>query len=302
MKQFFKEIIIDPLSGKNLVEEKIDNKIVLRSEEKYYHFLEDIPILLPKFEIPPKSNSAFHSNFNSTFDYANHYKEDALQFDYFKEEESKATREEIRRLHQSIIKKIPSNAEIILDVGCGKGWVAKHFLNRGKKVVSMDISPTNPTKVLKENPHENHAALVADAFYLPIRENSIDTIIASEIIEHVYDPKIFIRKLLEALKPGGKLIITTPYNEKIEYFLCVHCNKPTPKNAHLHSFNEKNFAYFIPRKTMYKTESFSNKYIVRSRINLLTAILPFRIWKIVDGFVNSIFKKPLRFLIEITKS
>ncbi len=301
MIPFLKEIIADPITGKNIIEEKSSGKYLLSSGDFFYEISEGVPILLPKQEIT-NSNSELHKQFNSDFDYQVHYQEDSHHFDYFKEEESAAGKEESRRLHQAIVNRIPKNAELILDIGCGNGWVAQHFLSKGKKVISMDISSKNPIRVLKDNPNENHVAIVADAYHLPFKKNSIDAIIASEIMEHVYDPKLFIAKLGEVLKPGGKLIVTTPYNEKIEYFLCVHCNKPTPKNAHLHSFNEKNIADFIPVEfTDYKTSSFSNKYIVRLRLNLLTAFLPFGLWKIKDSFINSIFKKPLRFLIELSK-
>jgi 2-polyprenyl-3-methyl-5-hydroxy-6-metoxy-1,4-benzoquinol methylase len=301
MRKFLKEILSDPITGKDLMEEKRTGEDFLSSENEVYPILENVPVLLSDRE-KKNTNSDLHSQFHSDFNYADHYNEDANHFNYFKEEESRATKEEIRRLHQAIIKRIPKNAELILDVGCGNGWAAKYFLGKGKKVVSMDISIKNPLKVLKENPVENHAAVVADAYHLPFRKNSFDAIIASEILEHVYDPKLFLVKLIEALKPGGRLIITTPYNEKIEYFLCVHCNKPTPKNAHLHSFNDTNIINFIPQELVnFKTDKFSNKYLVRLRLNLLMSFLPFGLWKLKDAVVNSIFKKPLRFLIELDK-
>jgi ubiquinone/menaquinone biosynthesis C-methylase UbiE len=96
-----------------------------------------------------------------------------------------------------------------------------------------------PITALKNLPHPDHSAIVADVFNMPFKKNSFDIIIASEVIEHVFDPKLFIEKISAVLKPGGKLILLTPYNETIIYHLCVHCNNPTPANAHLHSFNEK---------------------------------------------------------------
>lgn len=301
MKEFLKEILADPINGKDLSEEKRAGKDFLSSENNVYPVLENVPVLLREQEKKNKTSN-LQSQFHSDFNYADHYNEDANHFDYFKEEESRATKEEIRRLHQAIIKRIPKNAELILDAGCGNGWAAKYFLNKGKKVVSMDISIKNPIRVLKENWHENHAVVIADVYHLPFKKNSFDAIIASEILEHVHDPELFIFKLIEALKPGGRLIITTPYNEKIEYFLCVHCNKPTPKNAHLHSFNEENIINFIPQELVnLKTDKFSNKYLVRLRLNLIMSFLPFRLWKFKDAVVNSIFKKPLRFLIELDK-
>ena len=301
MKNFLRELIADPVTGDELIEIKNNGSSFLSSGDNKYSITDGVPVLLSdeKTEI---TNSTLHTDFKSNFDYKRHYQQDASYFDYFKEHESAADKEEIRRLNQVIIHHIPAKAELILDVGCGNGWVAKHFLPKGKKVVSMDISITNPVKVLKENPGENHAAIVADAYHLPFKKNTFDAIIASEIMEHVYDPKLFIANLMEVLKPGGRLIITTPYNEKIEYFLCVHCNKPTPKHAHLHSFSEKNIADFIPKEyTDYKTEKFSNKYLVRLRLNLLMSFLSFGLWKLKDSFVNSIFKKPIRFLIELNK-
>jgi 2-polyprenyl-3-methyl-5-hydroxy-6-metoxy-1,4-benzoquinol methylase len=301
MKGFLKEIIVDPLTGKNIIEISKGAGYFLSSGEHAYNIIEEVPILLPPQEII-NSNSDLHRQLNSEFDYKMHYQEDAIHFDYFKEEESSAGKEETRRLHQAIINRIPKNADLILDIGCGNGWAAQHFLAKGKKVISMDISNKNPIKVLKDNPNENHAAVVADAYHLPFKKNSVDAIIASEVMEHVYDPKLFISKLGRVLKPGGKLIITTPYNEKIEYFLCVHCNKPTPKNAHLHSFSETNIADFIPKEFAdFKTSHFSNKYFVRLRLNLLTSFLPFGLWKIKDSLLNTIIKKPLRFLIELDK-
>ena len=301
MKNFLKEILADPITGKDLKKEKQAEQDFLSSGDNNYRIFENVPVLLADAEMK-NTGSDLHSQFHSDFNYADHYNKDANHFDYFKEEESAATKEEIRRLHQTIIKRLPKNAELILDVGCGSGWVAKHFLAQGKKVVSMDISIKNSIQVLKENPHENHAAVVADVYHLPFKQNSFDAIIASEIMEHVYDPKLFIAKLVNVLKPGGILIITTPYNEKIDYFLCVHCNKLTPKNAHLHSFSESNIVDFIPAESVdFKTDRFSNKYIVRLRLNLLTSFLPYGLWKFKDAVVNSIVKKPLRFLIELHK-
>ena len=301
MKHFLKDILVDPITGNELTEELKDGKDFLLSIDKRYPTSYEVPVLLPEKEME-NSNSDIHKQFHSDFDYSAHYEKDAQQFDYFKTEESAAAKEELRRLHQTITNHIPKNAKLILDVGCGNGWAAKSLLAKRKTVVSMDIALKNPLKVLNENQNQNHAAIVADAYYLPFKKNCFDTIIASEIMEHVYDPKLFITKLLDVLKPGGKLIITTPYDEKIEYFLCVHCNRPTPKSAHLHTFSERNIGDFIPDdKADYKTEKFSNKYLVRLRLNVLMAFLPYSLWKLKDSFANWIYKKPTRFLIELDK-
>ena len=172
------------------------------------------------------------------FNYTEHYEKDASEFDYF-EKRKGATAHDERRVREFIISKVGKNVNSILDVGCGRAWVADHFLRKGVKVYSLDISITNPAKAVKLYPSENHSGIVADSFRLPFADNSFDCVIASEIIEHVINPAEFIKELFRVVKKGGELIITTPYKEKIQYYLCIHCNKKTPANAHLHSFDEK---------------------------------------------------------------
>ncbi len=223
-----------------------ENKIYLKEDDLYKAgFNQGVPFLLPIKELPTKV-SKIHEDHHSEFHYQDHYQQDAEVFDYFQEFSSRVDQSERIRLNEMIISRIPQDASSILDVGCVNGWLAKAMVNDSTTVISMDISSRNPTEALKQNPHPRHEALIADVYHLPLQESSMDCIIASEIMEHVPDPALFVEKLLHVLKPGGKLIITTPYDEKIQYHLCVHCNRPTPAHAHLHSFTENNITTLIP--------------------------------------------------------
>ncbi len=44
----------------------------------------------------------------------------------------------------------------------------------------------------------------------PLKENSVDLIIAHEIIEHLFDTDHFVKEIKRVLKPGGFVIISTP--------------------------------------------------------------------------------------------
>lgn len=300
MKDFLLQILADPLSGEELIYNKEKKIFYTKTNGSIYPVPDEIPVILINPQKPVES--ILHRNMNTAFNYADHYQKDALTFNYFSKIETRATRSEIKRLHQAIIKKIDANAQLILDAGCGNGWLAQYFLNKNKKIISMDISIENPLKALQSFPGENHAALTADVFHLPLKNNSVDCIVASEIIEHVYDPNLFVKKLVDILKPGGKLIITTPYNEKIEYFLCVHCNLPTPKNAHLHSFNKKNITAILNHvNANWKGKLIANKYLIKTRMNVLLDFLPFNLWSFFDSMTNKILHSPTRFIIEIIK-
>ena len=233
----------------------------------------------------------------SDFNYIDHYKKDAVEFDYF-EERKGATAHDERRVREYIISKIPKNVNSILDVGCGNGWVAKEFLPKGKQVFSLDISVTNPAIAKKLYPSEKHFGIAADSFHLPFNDNSFDCVIASEIIEHVFDPAAFVKELFRVVKKGGSLIITTPYKEKIIYYLCIHCNQKTPANAHIHSFDEMKLESLYSGNDLesFKYETFGNKVLLFLRTHVILKFFPFWLWKLKDKFANWIYNKPVHII------
>lgn len=236
------------------------------------------------------------------FDYISHYQTDAEEFDYFEERIGPAKHEE-KRVHEVILSQIPRDSKLILDVGCGSGWIAKSLIPRGKKVVSLDVSKLNPLKVHNQIKNENHFPFVADSFKLPFKDDSFDCVIASEVIEHVYEPDKFLEELFRVVSKGGRMIISTPYKEKIRYHLCIHCNKKTPENAHLHSFDENILKSLYTKDDLKKFNSiiFGNKALIFLRTHIVLKYLPISIWQTVDWFANQIYDKPLHIVCTYDK-
>lgn len=238
-------------------------------------------------------------------DYAIHYQQDAELFDYGDEwADDPLAQTDNRRLREQILAALPAGEELLLlDVGCGSGWLAAAALPRGHRVVSMDISTVNPIRALQKLPSERHFGLVADAMQLPFAPELFDAIVASEVIEHVKDPAAFIESLLSRLKSGGRLIVTTPYDEKIQYCLCIHCNKPTPHSAHLHSFTPRKLLSFLPAnlRAAASAVGFANNYLLKSRLQYLLRFLPAGWWQLTDRLANRLFGKPLRLMMVVQK-
>lgn len=284
-------LLVHPVSKKKLQYYDAGTYLSTGTQAEQFLVVKNVPVLLP----PDSENT---SNFN----YQEHYEKDAETYDYFADWEE-GPQEEARRLRQHILKEIPQQAKWVLDIGCGGGWLAKALCAKGQCVISTDISSKNPIKAVDNIPEPTHFGLVADAFSLPIKKNSIDCVVSSEVIEHVPDPKAFIASLYEVLVPGGTLIITTPYNEKIQQSLCIHCNHLTPHNAHLHSFTRKKIEFLAPAGAVgVRTSIFNSKALVILHLHLLLRFLPFGLWNIADRIMlNLSRKKALRLMLVLKK-
>lgn len=235
--------------------------------------------------------------------YIDHYKKDAEIFDYFEERKCKATEHDERRLREYILSLIPKNSELILDAGSGSGWAAEKLIKKNRKVVSMDLSHTNVSRISKNIESGSHFGIAGDGLRPPFKKNTFDCITASEVIEHVINPEGLAKSLFNILKPGGKLIISTPYKEKIQYYMCVHCSKPTPKNAHLHSFDEKRLTNLIKKRNLIssKVHIFGNKALHLLRTYIILSPLPFQLWRQADMAANMILPKQEHIIVEFIK-
>lgn len=215
-------------------------------------------------------------------DHIAHYRIDAEAFDYF-EPQSGPDADATRRIRDAVCHaaRVPDGA-LVLDAGSGSGWLA-HAVPRAR-VVSVDLGLRNLQRIRSENPAAR--VVCADLGRLPFRDEAFDHIVASEVIEHVPDPATVVQETVRCLVRGGRLTVSTPYRERLRYSLCIHCNRPTPANAHLHSFDEERHRTIAITAGLrdVRTTPIQNKLFITSRLSWLLRFLPYRIWRIVDRF------------------
>lgn len=100
----------------------------------------------------------------------------------------------------------------VLDVGCAQGTLALLLAERGHTVCAMDIR--QPFLDYAASRHERGNVRF---FCGNIMESSpggrYDLIFANQIIEHLVYPLEFVSRLAALLKPGGRLVVTTPNGE-----------------------------------------------------------------------------------------
>jgi ubiquinone/menaquinone biosynthesis C-methylase UbiE len=90
----------------------------------------------------------------------------------------------------------------LLDVGCGMRPYEPRFRNRVRRWVGVD------------RPHSAAgtpaADIYADSLTLPIRDAAVDTVLCTQVLEHVPDPALMMREIARVLRAGGRLLLTAP--------------------------------------------------------------------------------------------
>ncbi len=106
------------------------------------------------------------------------------------------------------IKKYLKNCDMIVDAGCGYSapllqWILNNFVV--KRGVGLDIS-------CAEGLAKGNLELMRSNFSepLPLDDNTADYVISTAVMEHLSDPLFHIKEINRILKPGGKLLLTTP--------------------------------------------------------------------------------------------
>lgn len=99
----------------------------------------------------------------------------------------------------------------VLDLGCGNGAMLGSFLGKGWQLVGVEISNSGIEQARKRWPDIRFE--VGDATQeLSDDLGQFDAIINTEVIEHVFLPRHLVRNCFRFLKPGGILVISTPYH------------------------------------------------------------------------------------------
>ncbi len=102
----------------------------------------------------------------------------------------------------------------VLDIGCGTVPHSAFFADRPVAITLADVLPEavseSAGRVTAAGELATVQQLVTDADPLPLPDHSIDRVIATEVLEHVADPRAFMAELVRVGKPGARYLISVP--------------------------------------------------------------------------------------------
>jgi len=113
----------------------------------------------------------------------------------------------------------------ILDVGCGKH-------KRGN--IGIDYCK------------DSEADVIADAHYLPFKDEVFDKVVSTVVLEHSPNPLNFLKEQYRVLKKGGKVELTTDNAQYFSWSVMV----PGRGGIRHENYHEDHFMIFYPKNVM----------------------------------------------------
>ena len=95
----------------------------------------------------------------------------------------------------------------LLDAGCGGGHFSAAARRRGARVTSLDVGVHLLAQVARRCESRGIVGSVLD---LPFADGSFDVVLSTEVVEHTTDPVRGLREIVRVVRPGGRVVITTP--------------------------------------------------------------------------------------------
>lgn len=186
-----------------------------------------------------------------------------------------------------IFSKQLQNADAILDVGAGNGFLMKKIKERfGKESTGIDLNP------------QDDGIVKASVEEMPFEENTFDAAISTDLIEHLPDSVLDngLKEIHRVLKPGGEVIITTLLEENLEKLACKcpSCGEVFHRIYHLQSFTKNELVERIEKTGLVVKKIKLTHFGMFSKYPTILALLNFfQIKHFLPADFKKLFKKDI---------
>lgn len=158
---------------------------------------------------------------------------------------------------------LESGHRSLLDLGCGNGALTERFARFVPECVGVDFSRSGIEIARIKHPSAKfECASIVDPLPEMLRQR-FDVVVAVEVIEHLLLPRQLFNRAKEALKPGGYLIVTTPYHGYLKNVALALAGK---FDSHWHPLRDYGHVKFFSKATLaeaFREQGFIVDYFAR---------------------------------------
>lgn len=140
-----------------------------------------------------------------------------------------------------------AGARTVLDLGCGNGAVTAALAALGFAITGTDSSETGLRIARERYPGLTFLHASVEEPLPATLTGAFDAVIAIEVIEHLLLPRALFQRAREALKPGGTLVVTTPYHGYVKNLALALTNR---FDAHWHPLRDYGHVKFFSLATL----------------------------------------------------
>lgn len=121
------------------------------------------------------------------------------------------------------------NSKLVVDLGAGPGYIVDLLVRRGIKTIAVDTS--EESLAVLEKRMKGHTSFlgtrVSRMNSIPLEDSAADVVFLIETVEHLDDSILqqTLRETYRLMKPGARLVITTPNDETLAELetICPNC-------------------------------------------------------------------------------
>lgn len=183
-------------------------------------------------------------------------------------------------IRHDLMELVPKGDNKILEIGCGVGNTGKALKEQGKAIEVVGIEKVPKIAQIAKTRIEEVLCADVEALELPFTEEYFDYVIMGDVLEHLYDPWMVVKRVGRYVKKGGYIIASVPNtrNWRIVKDLILkgewkYCSDGLLDDTHLRFFTKKSMT------RLFQSEHFvvnciipTFKFWPRSKRNIVNSV------------------------------
>jgi 2-polyprenyl-3-methyl-5-hydroxy-6-metoxy-1,4-benzoquinol methylase len=153
--------------------------------------------------------------------------------------------EKLTRVFVELVKKL-DGVRSVCDLGCGNGHISGRLAALGYDVTGVDASVSGIQIARRAYPGVEFVQSLIDR---DLSLEKFDLVISSDVIEHLYRPSDLLEAAVSLLRPGGQILLGTPYHGYLKNLVLAATGK---LDAHFSALHDGGHIKFFSINTLSK--------------------------------------------------